>query len=47
MAVGIVLVADRGRRFLARASIPRRIERTLGLVLVGLGCEFALETANR
>lgn len=44
---GVVLLADRARRFLARASIRRRIERTLGLVLAGLGCEFALEAANR
>lgn len=43
---GVVLVADRARRFLERGTIRRRIERGLGLVLVGLGCEFALETAR-
>lgn len=42
----IVLLADRARRVLAGARIRRRIERTFGLVLVALGCEFALETAN-
>jgi threonine/homoserine/homoserine lactone efflux protein len=44
---GVVLVADRARGFLERGAIRRRIERGLGLVLVGLGCEFALQTANR
>lgn len=44
---GIVLVADRARRFLERGTIRRRIERGLGLVLVGIGCEFALETTSR
>jgi threonine/homoserine/homoserine lactone efflux protein len=44
---GIVLLADRARRLLERAAIRRRIERGLGLVLIGVGCEFALETANR
>lgn len=44
---GIVLLADRARRFLERGTIRRRIERGLGLVLVGLGCEFALETTTR
>ena len=44
---GIVLLADRARRFLGRGTIRRRIERGLGLVLVGLGFEFALETATR
>ncbi len=44
---GIVLVADRARRFLARATIRRRIERGLGLVLVGLGCDLAFEAATR
>lgn len=41
---GIVLLADRARRFLERGTLRRRIERGLGLVLVGLGCEFALGT---
>jgi threonine/homoserine/homoserine lactone efflux protein len=40
---GVVLLADRARRYLARAAIRRRIERGLGLVLVGLGCELALD----
>ncbi len=44
---GVVLVADRARRFLASATIRRRIERGLGLVLVGLGCDLALEAATR
>jgi threonine/homoserine/homoserine lactone efflux protein len=44
---GIVLLADRARRFVARATIRRRIERGLALVLVALGCEFALETTSR
>jgi threonine/homoserine/homoserine lactone efflux protein len=43
---GVVLLADRARRFLQRGAIRRRIERGLGLVLVGLGCEFALATTN-
>ena len=44
---GIVLLADRARRLLERGTIRRRIERGLALVLVGLGCEFALETTAR
>jgi threonine/homoserine/homoserine lactone efflux protein len=44
---GVVLLADRARRFLERGAIRRRIERGLGLVLVALGCEFALGAANR
>jgi threonine/homoserine/homoserine lactone efflux protein len=44
---GIVLLADRARRLLDRGTIRQRIERGLGLVLVGLGCEFALQTVNR
>jgi threonine/homoserine/homoserine lactone efflux protein len=44
---GIVLLADRARRFLERGTIRQRIERVLGVVLVALGCEFALETATR
>lgn len=43
---GIVLLADRARRFLERGRIRQRIERGLGLVLIGLGCEFALETTR-
>jgi threonine/homoserine/homoserine lactone efflux protein len=43
---GVVLLADRARRYLARAAIRRRIERGLGLVLVGLGCELALDRAR-
>jgi threonine/homoserine/homoserine lactone efflux protein len=44
---GIVLLADRARRFLQRRTIRSRIERTLGLVLAALGCEFAIGTATR
>lgn len=44
---GIVLLADRARRLLQGGSIRRRIERGLGLVLVGLGCELALEATTR
>jgi threonine/homoserine/homoserine lactone efflux protein len=44
---GMVLLADRARRFLERGTIRRRIERGLGLVLIGLGCEFALATTTR
>jgi threonine/homoserine/homoserine lactone efflux protein len=44
---GIVLLADRARRFLERGTIRRRIERALGIVLVGLGCRLALETTAR
>ena len=44
---GIVLLADRARRFLERGRIRQRLERGLGLVLIGLGCEFALETTTR
>jgi threonine/homoserine/homoserine lactone efflux protein len=42
-----VLLADRARRFLERGTIRRRIERALGIVLVGLGCRLALETTAR
>jgi threonine/homoserine/homoserine lactone efflux protein len=44
---GIVLLADRARRFLERGTIRRRIERGLGLILVGLGCELALDATTR
>lgn len=44
---GVVALADRARRFLERGAIRRRIECGLGLVLVGLGCEIALQTAER
>jgi threonine/homoserine/homoserine lactone efflux protein len=44
---GIVLLADRARRILERGAIRQRIERGLGLILVGLGCELALETTTR
>jgi threonine/homoserine/homoserine lactone efflux protein len=44
---GIVLLADRARRILARPTIRRRIERGLGLVLIGLGGELALEATTR
>jgi len=38
---GIVLLADRARPWLSRAEIRRRLERALGVVLVGLGVELA------
>lgn len=41
---GIVLAADRARRWLRRISVRRRIERTLGAVLVALGLELAVDT---
>ncbi len=44
---GVVLLADRARGLLERGTIRRRIERGLGLVLIGLGCEFALEVTTR
>jgi threonine/homoserine/homoserine lactone efflux protein len=43
---GIVLLADRARRLLERGAIRRQLERGLGLILIGLGCELALETAS-
>jgi threonine/homoserine/homoserine lactone efflux protein len=43
----IVVLADRTRRFLQRATIRQRIERSLGLVLIALGCEFALDITTR
>jgi len=44
---GIVLLADRARQLLQRGAVRRRIERGLGLVLVGLGCELTLEATTR
>lgn len=44
---GIVLLADRARRLLQRGTVRRRIERGLGLVVVGLGCELAMEATTR
>jgi threonine/homoserine/homoserine lactone efflux protein len=41
---GLVLAASRARRWLGRVSIRRRIERTLAVVLVGLGFELAIDT---
>lgn len=38
---GVVLLADRIRPWLSRASIRRRMERALGAVLVALGIELA------
>lgn len=38
---GIVLLADRARRWLSRAEIRRRMERVLGAVLVAVGIELA------
>jgi hypothetical protein len=42
-----VLLADRAHGLLDRGTIQRRIVRGLGLVLIGLGCEFALEATTR
>jgi threonine/homoserine/homoserine lactone efflux protein len=41
---GIVLLADRVRPWLSRATIRRRMERGLGAVLVALGIELAATT---
>jgi threonine/homoserine/homoserine lactone efflux protein len=41
---GIVLLADRARGWLGSGQIKRRIERTLGAVLVALGFELGLQT---
>ena len=41
---GLVLAANRARRWLRRANVRRRIERTLGAVLVLLGLELAIDT---
>jgi threonine/homoserine/homoserine lactone efflux protein len=41
---GVVLAASRARRWLSRITIRRRIERTLGVVLVALGIELAIDT---
>lgn len=38
---GIVLLADRARRWLSRAQFRRRMERALGTVLIALGIELA------
>ena len=42
-----MLLADWARGLLERSTIRRRIERGLALVLIGLGCEFALEVTTR
>lgn len=41
--VGVVLAADRAREILARAHVRRRIERTLGAVLLALGLGVAAD----
>jgi threonine/homoserine/homoserine lactone efflux protein len=41
---GLVLAASRASRLLRRIGVRRRIERTLGVVLVALGLELAIET---
>jgi threonine/homoserine/homoserine lactone efflux protein len=41
---GVVLAASRARRWLRRVTVRRRIERTLGAVLVALGIELAIDT---
>lgn len=40
---GVVLVASRVRGWLSRRAIRRRIERTLGAVLVALGVDLAVQ----
>jgi threonine/homoserine/homoserine lactone efflux protein len=42
--VGIVLAADRAREILGIAHVRRRIERTLGAVLLALGVGLAADT---
>jgi threonine/homoserine/homoserine lactone efflux protein len=42
--VGLVLAASRARSWLGRVSVRRRIERTLGAVLVALGLDLAIDT---
>jgi threonine/homoserine/homoserine lactone efflux protein len=42
--VGLVLAASRARRWLRRVGVRRRIERTLGTVLIALGLELAIDT---
>lgn len=42
--VGVVLAADRAREILARVHVRRRIERTLGAVLLALGVGVAADT---
>jgi threonine/homoserine/homoserine lactone efflux protein len=41
---GVVLAASRARRWLSAFTVRRRIERTLGAVLVALGIELAIDT---
>jgi threonine/homoserine/homoserine lactone efflux protein len=41
---GIVLAAGHARRWLRRVKVRRRIERTLGAVLVALGIGLAIDT---
>lgn len=43
--VGIVLVADRARRIFAKANVRRRIEKTLGTVLLSMGLGLAMDAA--
>ena len=40
----VVLLAGRARSWLSRGTIRRRMERTLGAVLIALGIELAVET---
>jgi threonine/homoserine/homoserine lactone efflux protein len=40
---GVVLLADRARRLLSRATIRRRIEQVLGAILVALGVELTID----
>ena len=40
----VVLLAGRARSWLSRGTIRRRMERTLGAVLIALGTELAVET---
>jgi threonine/homoserine/homoserine lactone efflux protein len=41
---GVVVAADRARAWLGRGVIKKRIERTLGTVLIALGLDLAIET---
>src|SRR5262249_32595406 len=41
---GLVLLAGRARASLSRVAVRRRIERTLGMLLIALGVELAADT---
>src|SRR5262249_26449874 len=44
---GLVLLAGRARASLSRVAVRRRIERTLGMLLIALGVELAADTRQR